>query len=63
MLVRNVSELCPPCSDVMLTCAKNSGDSEAAVSDCAVGRSSSPPTLLTKSTMGNAWMTTQLKAH
>ncbi len=32
--VRKVSELCPPCSDVMLTCAKKHG--EAAVSDCAV---------------------------
>ncbi len=42
---------------------KNSCDGEAAVSDCAVGRSCSPPTALIKSMMGNDWLTTQLHAH
>lgn len=38
---------------------KNSRDGEAAVSDWAVERSCSPPTVL----MGNDWLTTQLHAH
>ncbi len=41
-------------------CQKTSRNGEAAVSNCAVTRSSSPPTALTKSMMGNDWLTTPL---
>ncbi len=60
MLVRKVSELRPPCSDVMLTCAKKLSRWWGG---CVGLRSCSPPTVLIKSMIGNDWLTTHLNAH